>query len=312
MDSGKVPILACRVCGQETSHPVRRLVGQRTGCLRLTRFCTSCLSLAVESDYREDRAALLSDLEWNRRQIERNRELAQGLLGDLRRLLPGMRSVLEVGCGIGTFLSVAKEEYGLAVEGYDVNEEAIAWGNEHFGLKMNAGEWNASRPDAADLVVSISCLEHIAEPRPLLAEMASYAVRRRAAVFISVPMFNPRSWRYLEEGCEHDAGSPFFDNDVHVTLFSSLGLVEAMRQFGLPAFQVVKRKGWAGVLFSKAFPWRQRRALRSEADQHLHRWAKRARAEIESEECPSWIAPLKSKVVSSLADGVAPSLKARR
>jgi len=77
-------------------------------------------------------------------------------------LRPGM-TVLDVGCGWGSFARFAAENYGVEVEGITISKEQLALAQEHCaGLPVNlhlkdyralTGQW--------DRVVSIGMLEHV-------------------------------------------------------------------------------------------------------------------------------------------------------
>lgn len=281
----------CPICGSISTRAVREVRGQRTGVMRPVHFCYSCFSISVKTDYKETHDVLRADLEWNKSKIERNTLYARGLIGNLLSRRRGIRSVLEIGCGIGTLLNVASKEFGLKVEGFDINEEAIVWGNRNFNLEMKAEPWNSSSFSRADLLLNISCLEHIAQPRGLIAEMAAFARKRGAGVFISVPFFNPRSWHYLNEESDGSEGTPFHDNDVHVTLFSFLGITSVMREFGMPCFQYLKRDGWSGFLFTKNFPILKSGPLSKESDRLREKWRNASVTLLNSVECPECMKP---------------------
>ncbi len=283
----------CPVCGKDAQVWIRPLRGKRSGRGWPAWFCRSCFSLSVESGYREDQAALEADLEWNRGMIERNRVLSRGLLSSILALRPGITSVLEIGSGVGTFLGIARDEFGLSVQGYDINAEAVRWGNDALGLSMSAEEWSAASGSDADLVVSLSCLEHVSNPRPLLREMASFARSRGAGVYLSVPFFLPKDWDYLEDGREDDEASPFFDNDVHVTLFSKIGLTDAMAELGLPVVTPVSCQGWSGLLF-EAGPSRQ-----PAGDDWIAKWRRHAVAKFRDGSVPRCLADCRRWILST-------------
>jgi hypothetical protein len=110
--------------------------------------------------------------------------------------------------------------------------------------------WTAATPlPKIDLFLCISVLEHIDEPRPLIENLCSAALRHNAALFISVPFLDRDKWHFIEDPDPAVPGTPFFDNDVHVMHFSSQGLAMAMRDFGLDNTQFVKAFLWHGLLW---------------------------------------------------------------
>lgn len=239
---------SCVICASKSATKIRTVTTVRTQREVDLYACRDCFSFFNPGGYRETETQLEADLEWNIGVSERNREYARKLFTEISRRLPGIKSILEVGCGTGTALGVARDEFGFSGTGYDVNSRAVEWGRENYGLNLHSSAWEGGTETKADLLTCISCLEHVEEPRGLLQELAKGALRMRCPVFISVPFFEIYQWQFLDDPDPGRSGTPFFDNDVHVSHFSVLGLVKAMRSFGLPVFEVITA-GWMGVLF---------------------------------------------------------------
>lgn len=249
-------------------------------------FCQECYSFFNPSGYKEDEKQLEKDLAWNIGVIARNEEYARSLFSRLTSSHPEIRRVVEVGCGIGTALHIAEKEFGMKCCGFDVNSAAVTWGIGNFGLKLSDEFWNAKREIEADLITCISCLEHVEEPRGLLKEIAKRCVAKNSAAFISVPFLEVHHWKYLDDPSPERSGTPFFDNDVHVTHFSVLGLVKAMRDFGLKRFEIIN-SGWMGILFhpEKSLMGKRRARLRFRKWEAGYR--ERVNAALASDECPA-------------------------
>ncbi len=86
-------------------------------------------------------------------------------------LPPGAR-VLDVGCGLGVFLGVARER-GLIGTGIDISATATAIAHERFGHDARAGTLEEQRfPDARfDLVTLWDVIEHVFDPAALMREV---------------------------------------------------------------------------------------------------------------------------------------------
>lgn len=87
-------------------------------------------------------------------------------LDDLR----GRQLILEVGCGSGSFMTLAKEEEGLLIEGLELNAEAISDAARR-GLRVReATVEDAAKqsPGMYDAVCSFQVLEHVAKPKEFL------------------------------------------------------------------------------------------------------------------------------------------------
>jgi len=80
--------------------------------------------------------------------------------------------LLDVGAGVGTLLSVAARR-GFAVKGVEVSRWAAAFAREKKGLDILTGSLEDAclEMEAFDVVVINHVLEHVDEPRALMAEV---------------------------------------------------------------------------------------------------------------------------------------------
>lgn len=89
-------------------------------------------------------------------------------LGEIRRLrFPG--ALLDVGCGAGFFLKLAREE-GYETSGVELSEWASRAARERLGLRVFNGELKdaAFSPESFDVITLWHILEHVADPKGLL------------------------------------------------------------------------------------------------------------------------------------------------
>lgn len=207
-----------------------------------------CASFWCDSGYREDAAQLKRDLDWGVSVCERNRQGAHELLRSLAVEGADCSSVLEIGCGVGAFLSAASER-GLSAVGYDVNKEAIDYGRKAFGLDLRAENWSPEKtPPGVTLIVSISTIEHMRQPREHVFALAAAARRAGASLFVSVPTVDRAQWHRLFKADPLEPGTWLFDNDVHVTHFSPAGLEGLVREAGAGAQSWIRTSLWSGIL----------------------------------------------------------------
>jgi 2-polyprenyl-3-methyl-5-hydroxy-6-metoxy-1,4-benzoquinol methylase len=238
----------CPVCLADAATYVREVPTRRTKKLIPLYKCADCGSLWNLSSYKEDSAQLERDLQWGIGVAERNRNAATRLLDKLAESGASLESILEVGCGIGTLLTVARSR-GSKVVGFDVNQTAIRYAKETNGIHAHSELWSSSiRTETITLFLCISVLEHIAEPRPLIKELCRATSANGASLFISVPFFEGQHQRFLEDPDPTRPGTPFFDNDVHVTHFSRSGLEKALRREGLFNLTFIEAGLWNGFL----------------------------------------------------------------
>lgn len=110
----------------------------------------------------------------------------------LKDLKPGQR-ILEIGCGSGNFIALAKDEAGLFVEGLEQNTEAIKQAAQRGLLVHGATAEDAAKqsPGMYDAVCTFQVLEHIAKPKEFL-DACCALLRPGGMLLLGVP--NQRSY----------------------------------------------------------------------------------------------------------------------
>jgi 2-polyprenyl-3-methyl-5-hydroxy-6-metoxy-1,4-benzoquinol methylase len=104
-----------------------------------------------------------------------------------RKNAPEEKTLLDIGCGSGTFLSLA-EERGFSCHGMDVSESAAAAARRQYGLAVRQGrignlDWDGLK---FDFVTMFHVLEHLRNPEESLKYVASL-LKARGSLIIQVP-----------------------------------------------------------------------------------------------------------------------------
>jgi 2-polyprenyl-3-methyl-5-hydroxy-6-metoxy-1,4-benzoquinol methylase len=200
---GDLVEVACPLCGRDQPEERWRKQG-----LRVVR-CRSCGLVYVNP--RLSLAAL--ERMYNAQTISRMQYYVQTAADDLpsfrrrlewieRRRAPGR--LLDVGCGPGTFLALARER-GWSCRGVDINAASVRRCRE-LGLDALAGPF--PHPDLAgerfDALVANDVLEHLPEPRRALAAARELLVPG-GVLFLSTPdvgslvaRISGRRWLHLK------------------------------------------------------------------------------------------------------------------
>jgi hypothetical protein len=163
---------------------------------------------------------------------ERIREQARERAQRLRDL--GVRTILEIGCADGFFLSAARDAgmNALGVEPGVSAERAIAAGHEVFRGWLDDYDPGSRRFDA---VVMWEVLEHMPVPRTLLERARSLTSQY---VALSTPSVSGLPARLLGR-C-----FPMLTPPEHIVLFSRTGLAALLRSTG---FRVKEWRSFSGL-----------------------------------------------------------------
>lgn len=90
-------------------------------------------------------------------------------------------SVVEFGCNVGrNLLAIRERAPAVDLLGIDVNAEAVAFGRRKWKLPLLVGDERvlATYPDDAfDVLFTVSVVDHLADPDPMLATAARVAKR---------------------------------------------------------------------------------------------------------------------------------------
>jgi SAM-dependent methyltransferase len=238
----------CPVCAAPYTAYVRNVPALRSGREVTLYACLDCRSFFNPSGYQETDEQLAADVKWGLSVADRNRNAAGRLFKALAAHGVKPKRIVDIGCSTGTMLDFARSQ-GIEAIGFDVNPYAI----EHargLGLDARKEFWTAATSlPPVDLFLCIMVLEHMEEPRPVIAELCKGCLEHKAAVFISVPFIYPRHLpALLAPDPTKVEGSVFMNADVHVTHFSREGLARALAEFGLQNQTFVEGGLWHGWL----------------------------------------------------------------
>ena len=115
-------------------------------------------------------------------------------LGDPKA--PKCGRLLDLGCGVGNFLAAARD-VGFEVSGIELNQNAMRFAREHYGLRdvsaMRPEEFLAAHPtEKFDVVTFFEVLEHQEDPQSFL-NIASECLAAQGFLALSVP--NRSRWQ---------------------------------------------------------------------------------------------------------------------
>lgn len=240
---------SCPVCGAPECRPVHTTPDQA---LLRCRGCTVVYGWPIfaeqdlleytEAAYRgegvEETAGLFDRCRAGSVEGPLHREYRRAL-GAIRRRAPGPR-LLDVGCGIGTFLHLARET-GFTVDGIDPMAEACRIARDDFGLGIRQGTFRreAFGEERYDVITLWDFLEHVPDPLEALTLARSLLVDA-GVIFICVP--NHRSILYDVASALSRVPSGAVRAQVdklyhfsHVTLWTPRALAVALGRAGFTA-----------------------------------------------------------------------------
>jgi SAM-dependent methyltransferase len=141
----------------------------------------------------------------------------------LRRLKQKNARVLDVGCGRGLLLR-AFQQSGCDVTGTEFSDGACRFAREVLKLPVRVGllEQLNFPGQSFDIVVMWHVLEHMSDPRPMLAE-ASRILRPGGIFLVAVPNFGSPEARLTKAGWFHLDIPRHLSHHTHASLSQILG-----------------------------------------------------------------------------------------
>jgi 2-polyprenyl-3-methyl-5-hydroxy-6-metoxy-1,4-benzoquinol methylase len=108
----------------------------------------------------------------------------------VERLLGPVRSVVDIGCGVGNFLDYAGRR-GWDARGFDIDHDAVKWAHARGLLaSADAKDFDRLAPNgSADVGTLWDVIEHLQEPQPLLRQVIA-KIRPGGALVIETPDAN--------------------------------------------------------------------------------------------------------------------------
>ena len=211
---------SCPLCSTENTTPMKRYARS------FLQQCTKC-SFVFSGKY-PDADTLNTyyqknyDLTRYFSSITRNRYLE--ILEEFEPFRKTNR-ILDIGCGYGFFLEVAKEK-GWEVYGIELSkiasEECRQKGINIFHGNLTDFRFDA---DAFDVIVSIEVIEHLSHPN-LMLKQANKLLRKGGLVYITTPNFNSYLRHKLKESYN------IIDYPNHLCYFTNKTLKKAFENQG--------------------------------------------------------------------------------
>lgn len=146
-------------------------------------------------------------------------------------------SFLDIGCGHGYLLKIAKE-HGWRVAGYDLDEQIAHIASERVGVPIYHGDfsridWKEQQFNAISLC---QVLEHVKEPRRYL-EVVHSLLRNEGILFMSMPNIASISSKfkfYMERlGLRRRRVGAYYDTYHHLWYFTPKSARRFVESFGL-------------------------------------------------------------------------------
>ncbi len=140
--------------------------------------------------------------------------------------------IIDVGCGIGYFLEIAKER-GWEVYGTEYTDKAMEiCGNKGISMKQGVLDPNNYSPESFDIITSFEVLEHINNPQEELASFYKI-LRTGGLVYFTTPNFNSLL-RYRLKG--------FYDvicYPEHLSYYAPKTITKAFKNSGFTRLKVL-------------------------------------------------------------------------
>jgi len=249
-----MPAVACNLCGHDAfrvleSHasPYRVLCCGRCGLVFVHPVPPAkTLHEHYDGEYYS---------EWIGAQRDRRLAMWEARLDRLEQWIPGGR-LLDVGCGEGTFLALARKR-GWEVQGTELSRFAADYASRRLDREIHCGELAEARfrDGEFDAVTLWHVLEHVTDPARYLAEVRRI-LNPTGVLMVAVPNVNDLAMQMayrVVRGKPLRRFSPE-DREIHLFHFSAKTLLQYMEKTGFrccsmgPDYGIVEpAKKWLNV-----------------------------------------------------------------
>ena len=167
------------------------------------------------------------------------------------------RRLLEIGCGTGFFLNVAKDSFH--VTGVELSDFAALYAKKYFNLNVYQGTLDKASFtfSSFDVVVIWDVIEHIVDPIGLITEIKKILCPKGLLVFTTpntssfLCMLQNKSWR-------------LFDPPYHLNYFSRKNDVKMLDSIGFKVLKIESTWEWHsfGYLFHALWVYHNKKLFR--------------------------------------------------
>jgi len=211
----------CRVCGSGTLR-----TAYRRGPYAIA-FCSNCFhGVPVPMPTEEELRAFYSNSHHSHALDDSvNTQERLGVIATLKKIAGTGRNLLDVGCGFGHYLDVAKKS-GFDASGYDIDLGRAA-ACEAKGYRVWSGETLDSVPPAPkwDVVLLNHVIEHLRTPDEVLAKIRA-RMHKNSVLYVACPDF--RCFRARVQGTHYQYVCP----PEHIQYFSRNSLFLTLKKAG--------------------------------------------------------------------------------
>ncbi len=233
-------LIPCPLCDADEHAPLfvkRGFTIVRCGSCGLVYANPQVDERLVLDEYRaegESANDLWIDVLTSERQLELDREKFEEILDELEPYR-GEGRLLDVGTSIGLFLRLAADR-GWHGVGTEFGARALAFARQRFDVEVTDKplEEAGFEPASFDVVTLNSVLEHVNEPRRMLAEVRDL-LKPGGALFVIVPNVESLACRVLHER------AATFDGRNHLIYFSPGTLRDMLGREGLQVVETHTR-----------------------------------------------------------------------
>jgi len=206
-----------------------KLKGSRTGKYSPLHYCRRCNLFFQRPNYREDDKTLQGDLQWHLNKIVLQKGHVKKILLEAKKVFSEAKTVLDIGCGVGVSILVARE-LGLSAQGVEINPYAVRYARDNFSIDLVQAYFAADLfRKKFDIVMVDNVLEHLPDLRSFVKDVFA-VLKPEGVLYLAVPGRKGGLLRIIYSFLFPTAErSLFLDNDVHINHFSRrtiLNLIE--------------------------------------------------------------------------------------
>ncbi|MHB8155090.1 MAG: class I SAM-dependent methyltransferase [Candidatus Omnitrophota bacterium] len=153
-----------------------------------------------DNSYLSETIDLQGDIDYRKKRFISERiKLVSGFVGD-----PSKKKLLDVGCGVGTFLEAAIKA-GFSAFGQELGQELVQWTSKRLGIPIYSEPVSKLKAKGKfDVITLFDVIEHVPNPTDLIMD-CKRLLKKEGIILVFTPNYDSLAVKIMKEWSTHFA-----------------------------------------------------------------------------------------------------------